>query len=159
MEIYNSTFKNNTADVYGDGNGFGLGQGGAIFAGSANVGIYDSTFQSNTAPWGGAISAQFGTNVEIRNSIFQSNSADMKNARQGSGWFYNTGGGAMYGRGGSIFEIYNSEFIGNNAVYSGQVCTGVGVAGRSVIGKTCSVRSDCETGSFAGKCGTSVVSE
>jgi hypothetical protein len=102
VEIHGTTFLNNTSDMWdsrcgscyeasapicssssdcsdgqqcintcGSGN---WGQGGAMITTHANVEIYDSTFQANTASTAGAIRAFYGT-TEIYDTTFESNRA------------------------------------------------------------------------------------
>jgi predicted outer membrane repeat protein len=88
-----------------------LGGGAIVACGGANVEIYTSTFQSNTAGClcntgsagtdGGAIYAHSGANVEIHDSTFQSNHCTYS-------------GGAIYAQNADV-RIYTSTFESNTA--------------------------------------------
>jgi predicted outer membrane repeat protein len=105
LKIYDSTFKSNTAAT---------SYGGAIYVNQGTAEICDSTFESNQAYYGGAISDTSGANVEIHGSTFESNTANK--------------GGAVYvyheqlpSLGYSTLEIYNSTFDSNTASYGGAI--------------------------------------
>jgi predicted outer membrane repeat protein len=95
LELHDTTLKNGTADY-----------GGAIVIADGELQIYDSTFESNTAPSsngnGGAIFIDQGSLV-IHDSTFATNAA------------YNGAGGAISAENGANLEIHTSSFISNEA--------------------------------------------
>jgi predicted outer membrane repeat protein len=79
------------------------GYGAAIYTDGTTVEIYDSIFESNTAPeYGGALFALGNADVRIYTSTFESNSAGK--------W-----GGAIFGLNGVDAKIYTSTFKSNSA--------------------------------------------
>lgn len=96
------------------------GQGGALFADGGDLFIYDSQFINNQTPksgqalGGGGIYFQSGNSLLIRRSQFRNN----KSGR----------GGALYIDLGAnnIFEVSDSLFIGNQAVFAGAIFMGSG---------------------------------
>ena len=96
LNIFNSTFANNTASE----------EGGAIKARFFN--INDAKFINNTAPNGGAIYARESSG-SLYNSYFFNNTAYHKNITYGKG-------GALYVHNNvTSFELYKNEFIKNTA--------------------------------------------
>jgi hypothetical protein len=82
--------------------------GGAIFAQSANIEIYDSNFERNYSSNGGGAVAVYNGNAIISGSNFIQNTT-------GSSYSSNNGGGAIQGRQGSTFTISNSTFTENTS--------------------------------------------
>ena len=95
--------------------------------------IKNGTFMLNTADYGGVIAADLGSSCMIFNSVFDSNSANTAGGaiymlRSGimninsSEFFYNTAdlGGAI-AVGGSVVNIYHSQFYSNNGFSEGGV--------------------------------------
>jgi predicted outer membrane repeat protein len=98
IEIYNSTFRSNTAN--NEKAGF-YAPGGAIRADVANVEIHDSTFQANTASGGSAIFIN-AADVALVNCTFASNVAA-------------DGGGAVWVDGSNTNATFvGCTFLGNN---------------------------------------------
>ena len=96
LNIFNSTFANNTASE----------EGGAIKARFFN--INDAKFINNTAPNGGAIYARESSG-SLYNSYFFNNTAYHKNTTYGKG-------GALYVHNNvTSLEMYKNEFIKNTA--------------------------------------------
>ena len=88
LNVYNSTFNNNSGNAPGVINNCG------------QMTVYNSVFNDNSAnQWGGAIHTHSGATSTIRNSAFNGNVA---------GW----NGGALYAYGTLI--IYDSNFTDNN---------------------------------------------
>jgi predicted outer membrane repeat protein len=91
VEIYSSEFKANTAGH----------SGGAIeMNGGGSLKIKDSTFDTNSAQYGGAIQVKAWATVELYLCVFKSNS--------GSNW-----GGAIQVEG--LLQVHGCRFIGNTA--------------------------------------------
>jgi predicted outer membrane repeat protein len=149
VEIHDTTFESNTAqntccggskvgqvcssDSDCPGNYCGCGAGGAIYANWANVKIYTSIFESNSAIEGGAMYSK-GSTLGIYDSAFESNTAPNGNggAIFAGGWAdmevhdstfqnntANTEGGAISANYAANVEIYDSAFQSNTAGYTG----------------------------------------
>ena len=114
--IRDSLFINNSASDT-------QGEGGALFAEGGAVSVANSSFHSNAAAVGGAISAQYGSHIEIDRSEFLDNSAshtggaiilDGKLNISASSFIGNRAevrAGALYAHGSVVLE--NSTFYGN----------------------------------------------
>ncbi len=108
-------------------NGFkGQRNGGVINQGTAK--IYDSVFENNTAPWGGAISNK--GELEVKNSVFSENNATITNASD-------DGGVAIFNdKSKNISLIDNSIFYKNSGRHGGAILNHEGAKITKITGST-----------------------
>lgn len=96
--IENSTFTSNKTLTTKEGQG----RGGAIYGEGTKLIVKGSTFESNEAYYGGAISLSTGTTLDISGGTFEKNSATFR-------------GGAIYTDGTTSINIDGAQFIGNTS--------------------------------------------
>ena len=124
INIYNSTFLNNSA----------TNKGGGLYIIDSGVTLINSSFNSNTANEGGGMYVN-GDNVEVKSSTFENNTATIGGALfvkgndvsvVGSNFTGNkVNNGSNYGLGGAVaivgsnINFDNSEFISNSALGDG----------------------------------------
>ena len=106
LTIGNSDFSNNLA-IGDEDDPDSIGSGGAV-SNWGELSIRDSTFNDNSADWGGTIINWGGGELNITNSTFSGNSADR--------------GGAIDS--GGELNITNSTFSGNSADWGGAIDSG-----------------------------------
>lgn len=112
LDVIASTFRNNHSGYDG---------GGAIISGIAtHLTVTDSTFEGNTAPWGGAIKNRSYFDLVINSSTFTGNAA-------------NDVGGAIDNRDGYYAYITASTFTGNSARFGSAISDFAGLILKSSI--------------------------
>jgi hypothetical protein len=78
--------------------------------------LHDAILQNGQAANGGAVYVN-DANVETHDSTFQSNTA--------TGYYSNSGGGAIYVMRSAVLEIYNSRFINHNGGVGAAIFAGI----------------------------------
>jgi predicted outer membrane repeat protein len=144
INAYRADVKIYTSTFNSNSAGDGNANGGAIRINGGGLKIYDTTFKSNTAFNGGAIYAfNDDVNVEIHDSAFESNTAASSADDIG-------GGGALYASGADV-KIYTSIFESNSA---GVNRCGTSSSSACASGNICASDSDCISGQYCYFCST-----